>query len=104
MGGIGPQLQVGYDLLDDLGLVNQGNDTHRSPTPRTARRSGHVDLLDKLGSALFEGARDLFFESRTGRAWQCRLQPLIYTGPAMVELNRQAARDEKGKDRGRFGG
>jgi hypothetical protein len=26
----------------------------------------HVDLLDKLGSALFEGARDLFFESRTG--------------------------------------
>ena len=39
---------------------------------------------------------NLFWEPYQ-RGRQCRLQPLICTGPAMVELNRHAARDEKAK-------
>ena len=36
------------------------------PTPRAEQRIGLIDRLDQLAPALFEGARDLFFESRTG--------------------------------------
>jgi hypothetical protein len=48
----------GVDLFDDLGLVNNGNDPHRSFTPRTAQGIGLIDLLDQLGPALLEGRRD----------------------------------------------
>lgn len=33
MSGMRPQPQVGEDFLDDLGLVNKGDDAHGAPTP-----------------------------------------------------------------------
>ena len=46
MTGERPQPQVGEDLLDDLALVNEGNNPHRASTPRTHQWIGLIDLLD----------------------------------------------------------
>ena len=46
VGGARPQPSVGQDLLDDLGLVNEGDDPHRSPTLGTEQRS---DLIHVFG-------------------------------------------------------
>ena len=46
MRGMRPQPQVGEDFPDDLGLVNEGDDSHRSPAPRTQKGIGLIDLLD----------------------------------------------------------
>ena len=57
MTGERPQPQVGEDLLDDLALVNKGDDAHRAPTPWTKQEIGLIDLSDELGPALFEHRR-----------------------------------------------
>ncbi len=59
MRGMGPQPQVAEDLLDDVGLINNGDDAHRAPTPLTQQRIGRMHFLNQLGPALLEdrGAR-----------------------------------------------
>jgi hypothetical protein len=47
---------VEQDRLDDLRLVNEGDNPH-TPTPRTEQGIRLVDLLDTLGPPLLEGAR-----------------------------------------------
>ncbi len=54
MGRMRPQPQVGEDFLDDLALVNEGDDAHGAPTPLTHQRISLIDLLDQLGPALLE--------------------------------------------------
>ncbi len=49
-----PQPQVAEDLLDDVGLINKGNDAHGAPAPLTHQRISLIDLLDQLGPALLE--------------------------------------------------
>jgi hypothetical protein len=49
---------VEQDRLDDLRLVNEGDNPRRPPhTPRTEQGIRLVDLLDTLGPPLLEGAR-----------------------------------------------
>jgi len=63
-------------------------------------RSPRVHHDHLYGASMSPATRDVkLFQEPLPRSWECRTQPLICTGPAMVELNRQAARDEKGKDR-----
>ena len=57
MSGMWPQPQVGENFLDDLALVNEGDDAHRAPTPLTQQRIGLMDLLDQVRPALLEERR-----------------------------------------------
>ena len=57
MSGMRPQPQVCQNFLNDVGLVNKGDDAHGAPTPLTQQGIGLIDLLDQLGPALFEKRR-----------------------------------------------
>ncbi len=57
MSGMWPQPQVPEDLLDHVGLVNNGDDAHRAPTPLTQQRIGRIHFLNQLGPALLEDRR-----------------------------------------------
>ncbi len=52
--GMRPQPKMGEDFLDDLALVNKGNDAHRASTSWTQQRIGLRYLLDQPRPALFE--------------------------------------------------
>ncbi len=48
------QPQVCQNFLDDVGLVNKGNDAHGAPTPGTQQGIGLILFLSQLGPALLE--------------------------------------------------
>ena len=52
--GMRPQPKMGEECLDDLALVNKGNDAHRAAASWTQRRIGRRYLLDQPRPALFE--------------------------------------------------
>jgi hypothetical protein len=72
VGGPSPEPQVGQDLLDDRGLVNDCDDPDRSATLWTEQRIDLIDLFDEMSPALLEcpgwGERDLN-EGRHGWVW-----------------------------------
>ncbi len=51
-----PQPQVGENFLDDLALVNEGDEAHRAPTPLTQQGIGRIHFLNQLGPARREEA------------------------------------------------
>ncbi len=57
MRGVGPQPEMGQDVLTHVRLVDKGDDAHGAPTPCTQQRIGLRDLLDQLGPALLEDRR-----------------------------------------------
>jgi len=79
MGGVGPQPQVGEDLLDDVGLVNEGDDAHRSAVPpRTQERIGFIDVFQVPEGTHWAGRTlyDLYREAFTPWEWQPQLKAL----------------------------
>jgi hypothetical protein len=41
----GPEAEVGQDVLDDRGVVNEGDDPHRAATLRPEHQLHLIDLL-----------------------------------------------------------
>ena len=73
------------NLLDDLGLMSldEGDDLHLGPAPRTQERVSFVDLLDQGGPAFAGLARRgrVSWEACPGRGrWLClgSLTPALY--------------------------
>lgn len=52
------QVEVGHDLFNDRGLVNEGDDSHGIATLRAEQRVGFVSLFDEVGPPALEGLRD----------------------------------------------
>ena len=53
-----PEAEVGEDLFDDRGLVNDSDDPHGAPAPWAAQPIRLIDLLDEAGPPVLEGPRD----------------------------------------------
>jgi hypothetical protein len=84
------------------GYSQEGVELNSAPT--TLREVVEVlwsprDHRDHLyGASMSPATRDVkLFLEPLPRSWECRLPPPICTALAMVELNRQAASDEKAK-------
>lgn len=55
MGMCRPPPEVGEDLLDGRGLVNEGDDPRGAATPRAERGVGLIDLVDDVRPPVLEG-------------------------------------------------
>ena len=53
-----PEAEVGEDLFDDRGLVNDSDDPHGAPAPWAAQPIHLIDLFDEAGPPVLEGPRD----------------------------------------------
>ncbi len=57
MRGVGPQPEMGQDVLTHVRLVDKGDDAHGFGTAWTQQGIGRIHFLDQLGPALLEDRR-----------------------------------------------
>jgi len=82
MEGQQPQPQVRYYLFDDLGLVNEGNDAHRTPAmsvPSSAIPSTRGEKSRYRQHRIpFSGCRMRYCSSGEVRSWACHPRLFFY--------------------------
>ena len=68
MAGGRPEAEVGQDLLDHVGLLDEGDDAHWSTTPGADQRVHLADLLDEARPSVIR-LRWAYLTELTGDAW-----------------------------------